>query len=304
MSEKNNVMVQRPGAFIRALMVWSLLFSSQIGCRLKEPPKPSVETPPLPAKAPGKQEKNVTLSVGITVEPYVIRAGQSSSGESGFEVDIVKEAFSLGGYDVAFVHEPLQRTKTSFLQKRVDGVMDVKDNYPEIEGSFMSDEYIAYYNFAVSLKSSDFEIVTFSDLVGKKVLAFQQAKIALGKDFKAMADSNPNYSEMANQENQTAMLFAKRVDVIVLDRRIFEYHRNRLTNVPTQQAVTYHELFKPSSFKIAFRDKELRDIFNAGYAKTKESGRCKEIIDSYVKNMKTEKSLQEKNHRHEKQNNR
>ncbi len=227
----------------------------------------------------------VRLSVATTVEPYVIRVKDPEARGAGFEVDIVREAFALEGIDVKFVYEPLKRTKISFMQKQVDGVMDVKKHYPEVQGAFFSVEYITYYNFAISLQSRKLVINTISGLAGKRVIGFQQARVAFGKEFQAMTEKNPGYREMANQKSQISMLFLNRVDVIVLDRRIFRYHRERLKDVPTGQPVTYHELFEPSSFRIAFRDRKMRDAFNLGFKKIKESGRYKEIIDSYAKEL-------------------
>ncbi len=194
----------------------------------------------------------------------------------------MREALASGGYGVEFVYEPLGRTKISFTQGLVDGVMDVKDYYPEIQGAFLSDEHITYYNLAISLRSQNLEIDEIADLMDKRVVAFQQASIAFGKEFEAMAENNPGYVEVANQESQIAMLFLGRADVLVLDRRIFAYHRNRLSSVAANQPVSTHDLFEPSSFRVAFRDREIRDAFNRELRKIRKSGRYDEIVDSYV----------------------
>jgi polar amino acid transport system substrate-binding protein len=244
---------------------------------LKTAPKQSEDVPPSQA-----QGEPLRLSVGLTVEPYVFESPNSEDGDSGFEVDIVREALALGGYDVDFVHEPLKRTKTSFLQKTVDGVMTIKEHYPEIQGSFLSDEYMTYYNVVVTLQSRHLKIDDIADLTDKEVIAFQQARLAFGKDFELMTTKNPRYREMADQDNQIAMFFLGRTDAIVLDRWIFQYHRNCLADVPTDQPVTVHPLFEPSSFRIAFRDSKTRDVFNLELRKMKKSGRYMEIINSYI----------------------
>ncbi len=224
----------------------------------------------------------IKISAALTVEPYVVRTKSSGGSASGFEVEIVSEALALQGYGVKFVYEPLKRTKFSFKHKRVDGVMDVKDHYPEIQGTFLSDEHITYLNTVVTLKTNNITINAIADLTDKRVIGFQQASIAFGEGFKTMTEHNPDYSEMANQSNQIAMLFLKRIDAIVLDRHIFKYHRNRLKNVQSDQPVTFHELFEPSKFRIAFRERKLRDAFNLGLKKLRASGRYQEIIDSYI----------------------
>jgi len=225
----------------------------------------------------------VKLSVGLTVAPYVIKAKNSNDQDSGFEVDIVREIFALAGYKVQFVHQPLERTKISFKQKLVDGVLTIKKHYQQVQGSFVSDEYITYHNFAVSLSSQNLKIDSIADLKDKKVISFQQARYAFGKEFELMARTNPGYKEIADQKNQIGMFFLKRTDVIVLDHRIFKYFRTRLNNIPTKQDVTFHKLFAPSVYRSAFREEKIRDVFNRGLKDLKSSGRYEEIIRTYVK---------------------
>ncbi len=100
---------------------------------------------------------------------------------TGFEADIVREAFALEGYTVQFVYQPLIRTKLTFQHGTVDGVMTIQTHYPEIQNSFVSEEYITYHNFAVTLESRNISINAISDLKNKKINAFQQARFALGK---------------------------------------------------------------------------------------------------------------------------
>lgn len=224
----------------------------------------------------------ITIAVGLTVEPYVFNDTDPKNSQCGLEVDIVREIFGYAGHKVKFVLEPLKRTKTTFKQKLVDGVLDIKSHYPEIQGAFLSDEYITYHNIVVTLKSSNLKIEKLEDLSGLSVVGFQQARIAFCDKLTQIVDSNPKYHEMANQKGQIAMLFAKRTDAILLDRYIFRYHKSRLENVDTTQPVTYHQLFEPSHYRIAFRNKELCDTFNKGLKKIRESGRYQEIINSYI----------------------
>ena len=81
-------------------------------------------------------------------KPYIIK-----KDNSGFEADIVREIFALEGYEMKLVYQPLLRTKASFKESTVDGVMTVKTDYPEIKGAYVSEEYITYHNYVISLKS-------------------------------------------------------------------------------------------------------------------------------------------------------
>jgi len=229
-------------------------------------------------------DRTITLSAGLTLEPYVI-----GSNNSGIEIDIVREALAVEGYVVKFVYQPLRRAKITFFSDSVDGVLTVKSHFPEVDKSFLSNEYITYHNFAVSLKSNKFKINNILDLKDKTVDAFQQARLSLGNEFKEVADQNPRYREIANQKNQIKKLFNLRSDVIVLDRRIFKYYRNELKKSEIfnttlfETPVKFHALFEPTHYRIAFKSKILRDSFNLGLIELKKSGRYKEIIKSYIK---------------------
>ena len=234
----------------------------------------------------GQTGKTVKLAAGLLVEPYIIE-----STNSGFETDIVKEAFALEGYDVKFIYQPLLRSKISFATGLMDGVITIKSHYPEVRNAFVSDKYITYYNVAVTLSSRNIKIDSIADLKDKKVDAFQQANLSLGDEFAAMAKSNPDYYEMANQKGQVAKLFLRRNDSIVLDRRIFLYYLKALKDgeafseqgSPFNQPFTYHNIFESSDYRIAFKNEKLRDSFNSALQNLKNSGRYKKIIEAYVK---------------------
>ena len=233
----------------------------------------------------GDTGNTITLAAGLTVEPYIIEAE-----DSGFESDIVRESFALEGRKVRFVYQPLRRTKISFQNGTVDGVMTIKAGQPEIQNSFVAEEYITYHNFAVTLQSRNLKISTVSDLKDKNIYAFQQARLSLGKTFELMAENNSEYMEMANQKNQIVMLFSRRIEVIVLDSRIFKYHYKKLRdfpgslakNISFEEPVIFHDLFESSSYRMAFKTENVRDVFDRGLKKLKESGRYIQIIESYV----------------------
>ncbi|MCP3924577.1 MAG: transporter substrate-binding domain-containing protein [Desulfobacterales bacterium] len=229
--------------------------------------------------------ETLKLAAGITVDPYIVH-----SKDSGLETDIVRESFALEGYQVKFIFQSLMRTKVSLRNGTVDGVTTIKNNYSEIQNTFLSEEYITYHNFAVTLRSRNIKINTIADLKDKNIIAFQQARFALGKKFKLMAENNPKYREMENQRLQIALFFGKRNDVIIVDSKIFNYFRQKLKDSPDKvmgkisfdEPVTFHGLFKPSKYRMAFRTIEIRDHFNMGLKKLQKSGRYKQIIESYI----------------------
>lgn len=83
------------------------------------------------------------------------------------------------------------------------------------------------------------------------------------------------------------MLFAKRVDAIVIDVNIFKHllaeklSDNESNNI-FKQKVVFHYLFKKSRYAAGFKSKVDRDQFNQGITKIKKDGSYQQIIDSYI----------------------
>ncbi|WP_281560021.1 transporter substrate-binding domain-containing protein [Thalassomonas sp. RHCl1] len=140
----------------------------------------------------------------------------------------------------------------------------------------------------ISLKQQDFTIEAMADLKDKRVLAFQDAS-KIFPDLGWLHKANPLYQEMANQESQVALLFKQRVDLIVLDRSIFYYWRNSINYVNTGAGVTFHELSSISAMEVdsptqtVFKDKTLRDDFNFGLQRLRDTGLYQKIVSRYLR---------------------
>src|SRR5690606_606635 len=121
------------------------------------------------------------------------------------------------------------------------------------------------------------------DLKDKSVSAFQSATRYMGTAFAEMAKKNPRYREKRDQLTHVRLLFTKQVDSIVTDKNIFQYYANQLReDIDTSQPVVYHNIFPPNSYKVIFRDKQLRDDFNKGLRHLHETGRYEQFFDAYL----------------------
>jgi len=221
--------------------------------------------------------ESISVVAGRSSQPYTY-----SDQGYGFEVKIVDEAMNLVGYEVEFLLQPLARAKITYEQGRVDGLMTINENYQAVKDSFLSITYITYRNVIVSLEERNMVVDTLADLGNHRVIAFQRATIALGDKFAAAVAGNKGYWEMNEQQQQVAMLFLGRTDLIVIDHQIFKYYRNRLNNADKNQPVVYHELFEPNHYKLAFVEQGVRDAFNQGIRELRATGRYQKIIDSYL----------------------
>lgn len=216
--------------------------------------------------------KEIKVALGDSLPPYIIPPS------SGLEYEIIYEVLELKGYKMKSIFVPFARLFKTVEQINYDAVATVKENDLS-KGVYYSDEYIIYNNIAVSL--NDFQINGVEDLKFKKIISFQNAAIYLGKEFEDVVKNNKNYSELANQEAQVASLMNGRTEVIIIDENIFRYYYQKSKLFP-QKPYKVYRIFQPTPYKIAFKNKKIRDDFNQGLKLLKSSGRYDEIIDKYL----------------------
>jgi len=226
------------------------------------------------------------VGIGFSLPPYVIR-----EADGGMEVDIIREALKNAGHDVEFVYLPNLRLPVDYAQGDVDCVVanaayDLeKDSGRKV---YPSNVTIAYQNFAMSLSEKGLVINQIKDLTNLHVLAFNNATKYLGPEFAAMARNNPEYSELPDQSLQVRMLYSERVEVVVSDKQIFLWWRNKVrrSNAAVSQDMTavvdFHPIFTSSPRRLYFNNSSLRDAFNIGLDEIVKSGLYDSIISSYV----------------------
>ena len=221
------------------------------------------------------EKKDLTFAVGLALAPYNI-----PEKNCGIEMDIVREALAMKGYRIKTKYVPFARRILEIAQGEVDGVLTVNEN-SDLD-VFLSDQHITCENVAVSLRKNNFKIDKISDLKDKSILTFQNARKYLGKEFVAAANASPDYREISKQELQINLLYGDRVDVIVLDKNIFYYHKKHNKMVNTMQSIDMWNIFPAVPFRVGFVDKKVRDDFNDGLRQLRESGRYDEIINKYI----------------------
>lgn len=223
------------------------------------------------------QAREVKVAVGLSLPPYVIQ-----EKNTGMEFDVVAQALADAGHTMKPVYLPFARVPLAMQGGEVDAAMTTNES-SSIKAAHFSDSHIAYQNFAISLKKNDLKIGAVEDLGKHSVAAFQNATQYLGDKFKKMAEGNKRYTEYAQQVKQNQMLYAGRVDVAVGDRNIFNFYNAdaRKEGSDVAQAVSYHEIFPPTHYKVAFRDEAMRNTFNAALKKMRSDGRYDAIMKKY-----------------------
>ena len=235
---------------------------------------------PGPARA-----REVRVGVGFAIAPYAIR-----ERDAGLEVDLIRAAFRAVGLEARFVYLPNLRLPMALAEGEVDCLAtSVGYDMAERTGRpvFYSAPTVTFRNYAVTLTERALHINSIADLAGYVVLGFQDAANYLGPEFAAMAKGNDLYSELSDQSLQVRMLFSRRVDAVISERRVFLYWRNRLKGSPAGEAVdldrdvTFHPIFPAQNRQVVFVEESLCGEFDKGMAALRESGSFDRIVRAY-----------------------
>tara|TARA_R110001583_G_scaffold52337_1_gene162602 strand:- start:3358 stop:4215 length:858 start_codon:yes stop_codon:yes gene_type:complete len=221
---------------------------------------------------------SISFSTSDSIAPYFF-----ADEEIGVQYDLLKAALDSKNIAIKeIVHAPNLRAQRLVRTHKIDCMINTPDN---VAGLFYTQSLIEYKNSAFYLSKNNLNIEKISDLNTLSVLGFQNSKQYLGNKFKDIANGNPHFSEITNQKSQVVMLFNGYVQVIVLERRIFEYYRYLLASkLDTSVAVTEVSLFEPAQRKIACHDKITAEEIDSAITSLKQSNRYQDILELAEKN--------------------
>ncbi|AQS35835.1 periplasmic component of amino acid ABC-type transporter/signal transduction system [Shewanella psychrophila] len=230
----------------------------------------------LPIYAADKlPEPELILGVPLDRPPYVVEDG-------GIEVDIIKEALQLQGYQVQ-----VQKFSHLRLQRELDkGRIDISSRYTAKNDKIaLSGDYITFYDVIFTKTSLGLTIDSWADLNGKNFLGWHGFEEDFGDDFTRIYRENTSrWHGLVSQEEQCLHFWKGMADTIILDTNIFNWYRKTLAmrGIDTSAAISMHHLLPEGvSYRAGFRDSKIRDAFDNGIAQLKESGSYQDIIDHY-----------------------
>jgi polar amino acid transport system substrate-binding protein len=230
----------------------------------------------LLAFCPAVQARELLIATSSSIPPYVI-----TDQHRGIVVDILREALAPYGYQVEFVYAPNRRVERMIEDRQVDGIFNLAAG--AMAGVHYSEPLVHYDNVAITLPSFPRHLQQVSDLDGLRLVVFQNAAKFLGDAFGELQARNPGFHEVSNQRSQVQMLFRGRADVIIMEKRIFEYfYQDLVQNGEIGGPYRIHTLFPSAPRHAAFVDPALRDQFNAGLMQLQQAGRIEEIIEHYL----------------------
>jgi polar amino acid transport system substrate-binding protein len=202
------------------------------------------------------------------------------SEQGGIEVEIAEQALAAVGCKMKAMYFPPARGLGMLKTSQIDGLMTTDEG---IGGDYyFSDSYIVYQNVATTLTNRHINLQSIDDLSNYSVAGFQNASVILGSRFNALVARHKDYKEYPYQLIQDNLLYSGRVDMVVGDRLIFRYFSaHMMPSIDSTQPVTFHSIFPPNPRKVAFRNVELRDRFNAGLKIIRSNGTYDTILKKY-----------------------
>jgi polar amino acid transport system substrate-binding protein len=230
------------------------------------------------------QAKEVKMLFSFALAPYVIN--DPGKEPSGFELDAIRAALAVKGHTVKPSFVAMAAIPKMLKEGAAEGAQRGSPDLKEADGYFYADEAtVTYMDAAISLKKNNLKINTMTDLKDKSIITFQGASNFLGADYAAVVKGSDKYSEQADEKRKIMQLYAGGAQVYIGDVNVFKYYRAGVSGVDTKQDIEYHKIFTPHAQtfnNVVFRDKQLRDDFNAGLKQIKANGEYKKIIKKYI----------------------
>ena len=210
--------------------------------------------------APAKAQQ-LQLLVGVEKPPYIKMATQT-----GYELELLSAVVKRMGFDSQFIHVPNGRLLDVFNEGQAD-LVSLQRSAPE--GLFATESYLSYQNILIARQDLYKEILSLSDLVGLRVMAFQNALKFLPSTYADAINKTSSYLEVVDQGQLPALLLKNRVDVLVMDRNIFlHYYRQ---TAPNDDSLKILNFFQVNHYHMLARTPEVAERFNQALAEVKQS---------------------------------
>ena len=230
--------------------------------------------------APEKNKTKVNIAFGKDREPYAFNKNYLK----GIEHDLVE--YILNKSNISINHKKYLSLEEMATALEKDDLLDIAVSVKKKNNHFYySSNFISFENTVISRVSDNLFIDNIQDLKTKKIIAFSGAHQHLGDEFEKIfnpQNRGKNYSEQIIQENQVKDFLDKKADVIIMDTNIFKWHLKRLSSNSISKYKFDFIFPKKNSFRVAFKDKRLRNAFNRNLKLIKKSGQYQRIINNYI----------------------
>lgn len=228
---------------------------------------------------PWAQAADVTMAFGEKIPPFCF-----PETNSGIELEVIGEALAFRGHVLKPRYFSFARVPVAFKARDVDAAMTDLGQDLRAEGAHYGDPAVFYDNVFISLKERRLAIRKPADLKGLTVISFAGA-LKRYPEWLGEVAQDGHYYEQNDQALQVRTLDKGRYDVVLSDRNIFKYFSLQLRQTgyqPKPTVETPFVKFNPLNYRPLFRDRKVRDDFNAGLKHLKETGRFQAIYQKYL----------------------
>jgi len=215
----------------------------------------------LCAKVQACDWPELTMLVGVEKPPYIEVASQS-----GFELELLQQVSLRLRRCAVFLHVPNGRLLELYQQGQAD-LVSLQRTVPA--GLYATDSYIRYENVLVVHQQLASRIHQLNDLVGLRLIAFQNAQLFLPERYRQLIPQLASYLEVVEQHQLPAMLLKNRVDALVMDKNIFNYFYRQ--TAPGDQQLKLLHLFGVNAYHLLGRNAQLVQSFNRALLEFKQS---------------------------------
>lgn len=232
------------------------------------------------------QAREVKFLFSFALPPYVIK-DEGGRPPAGFELEIVQAALASRGHQIKPQFVAMGAMPQILARHEADAAQRGAPEVREADGYFYAAEpTVLYQDVAITLQKNNLHLGSIADLKDKSIVGFQGAAHFLGPEFSAVVKGKKDYAETSDEKRRVLQLYSSGVQVYVGDVNVYRYYRKTAAAVLDVSApVEIHQLFKPAPQKFnhaVFRDKQLRDDFDAGLKQLKASAQYKQIIQKYI----------------------
>ena len=235
-------------------------------------------------QASATEQPALNIGISFAIPPWVI-----PETNTGIELDILREAFKVRGYQIAPNYLSFAMSYSMFEADKLDGILNVTES--SVKNGFYSAPVLSFENVAISLQEKNFPAnIDLPFLSDKSIVAFQKASILLGETFRQVVAKNMRYQEVAQQSLQINLLMIRNVDFIIMEKNIFGYYWQQALADPhliraqskLNRPVQFHYLFEPTEYRFVFATEQIRNNFNAGLAVIRANGLYDAIFERYA----------------------
>ncbi len=227
--------------------------------------------------------REIIVAFTDDIPPFVM-----NNASEGLEVDILREALKYKDHTFRVMQCSYKRLAVAVAEMGIDAAAAVRTTD---DGTYYSDSFIAFENYAITKKQSGITLQSIGDLKGHTIFTWQNAYRDLGPEFEALFSPSVKephirkYHEIGIQKGQVQMFWRDPESVIIIDKSIFIWFTKQFQpDALAGDQIVYNEIFPiPTQFQVNFKSKAMRDDFNQGLKYIRDSGIYQGVFDTYLK---------------------